>query len=898
MSEFFQQPEAVQIPSSNSQVKGQSMHPGALVNGVFWHWAQTLNQVTITLRKARNGIQKFITLFVVSIAIFSLVFSILAFVVIAPITFSEIFVFDFWKTPHMGIASFWFFILCLMFLFYRAQDSKSKKQKLQKYKDDLVVEATSIPSLDAVEKKKDLGSVLSEESHISLEEAFLLAKNSGHAQVTALHIFAGTLSSKSVSMLFVRLGITFDQIKDALRRRMTAQPSGTTQFNEVGQEIVAKAFVNTIEHHRAVISPIELFTESYESDEFIQELLFSVGIEKEQMENVVMWMRINEQLRERYLELRKASSFKPTTNMNRSYTAVATPFLDKVSQDLTLAAVYGRLPMLIGRDAELREIMRAIEGGRQSVVLVGQPGVGKVSIIHGIAELMAAEEVPEILQDKRLLRLDVPVIVSSQGGSGAEERLLYALHEVGASGNIVLVIEDIDQLVGASGGGVDLSSVLAGELDKGYTFVLATTTPQGYASSVERSVLAQKLEKINVEEPERNDAIQVLESKIGGIEGKNQVVFTYESVAALIDFSSRYMHDSFLPEKAVRLADEVALSVHKEAAGAQWPRVTKEHVATIVSEKTRIPITQVGQEEGQKLLRLEERMHERMIGQDDAVKAVASALRRARAELRAEGRPIANFLFLGPTGVGKTELAKTTAEVYFGNEESMLRFDMSEYQDKASVYRLIGTTGDGGLLTEAVRKNPFALLLLDELEKAHPDILNLFLQVMDDGRLTDGAGRTIDFTNVILISTSNAGTQYIQDAVARGEDMEVIRTSLMEQELKQVYRPEFLNRFDGVMIFKPLTQEDVVAIAYLMISKVMKRLEAKGITFQASDESVHELARAGYDPKFGARPLRRVIQERVDNAIAEVLLKGEVGRRDTLLLKAGGEIEIQKAAEL
>ena len=529
-----------------------------------------------------------------------------------------------------------------------------------------------------------------------------------------------------------------------------------------------------------------------------------------------MWIRINEQLRERYQAFRKAASFKPTKNMNSAYTAVATPFLDSVSHDLTRAAVYGRLPMMIGRESEMTGIMRAIEGGNKSVVLVGPHGVGKNAMISGIAQLMVEEKVPKILQDKRLVSLSIPHIVSAQGGSGAEERLLFALQEIGHSGNIVTVIENIDQVVGGSGGGVDLSAVLSSELEKGYTFVIATTTPQGYTGLVERSVLGQRLEKIGVDEPQRNDAIQVLESKIGGIENKNKVIFTYPSVAALIDLSARYMHDSYLPEKAIVLAQEVANAVSKRG---EWSRVEPEDVATIISEKTKIPVTQVGQEEGKKLLNLEERMHERIIGQEEAVKAVASALRRARVELRSKDRPIANFLFLGPTGVGKTELAKTTAEVYFGSENNMLRFDMSEYQDKASVYRLIGASGEGGLLTEAVRQNPFALLLLDELEKAHPDILNLFLQVMDDGRLTDGAGRTIDFTNVILISTSNAGTQYIQDEVAAGTELTVIREYLMNTELKQVYRPEFLNRFDGVMVFKPLSPEDVVAIAYLLMRR-------------------------------------------------------------------------------
>jgi len=309
-------------------------------------------------------------------------------------------------------------------------------------------------------------------------------------------------------------------------------------------------------------------------------------------------------------------------------------------------------------------------------------------------------------------------------------------------------------------------------------------------------------------------------------------------------------------------------------------------------------VTKVAEEEKEKLLNLEEEMHERMIGQDMAVDAVAAALRRARAELREGNRPIANFLFLGPTGVGKTELAKTTAQAYFGDEGSMIRFDMSEYQNQTSVAKLIGAAGQAGQLTEAVRQKPFSLLLLDELEKAHPDILNLFLQVMDDGRLTDGAGRTIDFTNVILIATSNAGTSYIQDEVVKETPLEQIKTHLIETELKQIYRPEFLNRFDDVIVFKPLTMDEVVQIAYLMIGQVAERLEAKGISFRADDEAVHELGELGYDPKFGARPLRRVIQDRVENVVADTLLQNKAGRRDTLVLKSGGKIEVEKAAEL
>lgn len=882
------------VPDTDRVESISGTYPGVLVNGTFWYWDEKMTDASIALRKARDSVQKFINGFVVIVAAFGLVWFVISIVLADAI---GVLTGDFWTQPNGGLFGLFVSLLAAQFLFYRRADARSKQVRLPILGADAVIETTEIASLDAVERKENIASALSVEARQAVEEAFALAKKSGHAEVMSLHIFAGSITTKPVGMLFVRLGITFDQIKDPIRRKMNTFPSGKTQFGANAQEIFARATHNSLQNARPAVSPVELFVESYNADEFIQELLYSVGVEREELENVVAWIRINEKLRERYEAFRKAASFKPKKGMNRAYTAVSTPFLDRVSEDLTRAAALGRLPLLIDRQKEVHDLLRSIEGGRQSVVLVGPPGVGKRSIIHGLAELMAAEQVPEILQDKRLVRIDVPVIVSSQGGAGAEERLLYALQEVGASGNIILVIEDIDQLVGESSGGVNLASVLAGELDKGYTFVIATTTPQAYTGGVEGSVLAQRIQKINVGEPARNDAIQVLESKIGGIENKNQVVFTYEALAALVDLSDRYMHESYLPEKAIKLAEEVALDV-KKSSSEPWPRVDKQRVAKIVSDKTNIPVTEVTREEGQKLLELEERIHERVIGQDEAVDAVASALRRARAELRAENRPIANFLFLGPTGVGKTELAKATAEVYFGSEEAMLRFDMSEYQDVSSIYRLIGGPGEGGLLTEAVRKNPFSLLLLDELEKAHPDILNLFLQVMDDGRLTDGAGRTIDFTNVILIATSNAGTQYIQDAVAEGTPIEEIKTRLVEEELKQIYRPEFLNRFDGIMVFKPLSEEDVVAIAYLMMNKVADRLKAKGMTLRASDEAIHELAKRGYDPKFGARPLRRVIQETVDNAIANIMLKGEVGRRDVLVLEPGGEVRIEKAAAL
>ena len=332
--------------------------------------------------------------------------------------------------------------------------------------------------------------------------------------------------------------------------------------------------------------------------------------------------------------------------------------------------------------------------------------------------------------------------------------------------------------------------------------------------------------------------------------------------------------------------------------------ITANDVAVTISEKTNIPLTEITKEESEKLLNLEQKIHERVVDQVEAVQMVAAALRRARAEMRDINRPIVNLLFLGPTGVGKTELAKTVAAVYFGDEKNMIRLDMSEYQEQSSINRLIGAppgyagSGGGGYLTEAVRKNPFSLVLLDEIEKAHPDIANIFLQVMDDGRLTDSSGRTVDFTNVILIGTSNAGTETIQNKMRQGVPVEQIRRELIDHELVSYFRPELLNRFDGIIVFKPLTIAEVEAIAKLMLREIKANLEQRGIGLKVTPQALAELAQAGFDPTFGARPLRRVIQQQVEDRLANYLLEGKINRRDTVVVEGGGNIRIDKAPAL
>lgn len=726
----------------------------------------------------------------------------------------------------------------------------------------------------------------------TVEEAYELAVKFKHASLAPLHLFIAALSHGDVPVVFGRLGIRFDDVRDPLNRRLLSLPVGDSPtFSSEAEQTLLAAFVNAFGQGRSAVSATEVFYEAYRRDAFVSELFYDLKVDEQRLTNVVEWIRITDRLRERYDEFRRAAAFKPTGPMNRAMTAVQTPALDAFSEDLTSAAVAGGLPLLIGREKEIDELFRVIEGGGQSVVLVGPEGVGKTAVISGVAERMVREDVPKLLQDKRLVSVVLPALMGGVSPAEVQARLLAVLADVGRSKNVVLVMRNIEQM------SEDLSQLLADALSRRVAFVIATTTPQGFTNVVERSTLYRVFEKVNVPEPDATTAIRIVESKVGEIEYELKAIFSYDAVERAVTLSDRYLHTAYLPKKAIEVCREAALLAVK--ARGENALVGGGDVEKVLADKTGIPMTAVGTDEKEKLLSLEEKIHARVIGQEEAVRAVAAALRRARAELRAADRPIATFLFLGPSGVGKTALAKAVAASYFGGENAMLRFDMSEYQDQASVYRLIGAPGgEAGLLTEAVRRNPFALILLDEFEKAHPNILNLFLQVFDDGRLTDAAGRTVDFTNAIIIVTSNAGTQYIQDAVAAGTPSDQMKTHLIEEELRGIYRPELLNRFDGVIVFRPLTPDDVQQIAYLMMGQVAERLETKGVKFRATDEAVLDLARKGFDPKFGARPLRRIITEEVDNAIATALLEGRVGRRDTIVLHPGGRIEIEKAEAL
>ncbi|MDD5109595.1 MAG: AAA family ATPase [Patescibacteria group bacterium] len=820
----------------------------------------------------------------------------------------------FWEQQNIWMLTFWWSLVVDSYLVYHFSQEYAKIQHIPRRARRGVTGAAAPPTSweTALQVRRgqtvNLSDLYTAEAIAAVEKSWEFAASSRHHAVAPLHLLVALLQFPAMTEMFVRLGAPFTRLNRLVTGALPryAVPTGNAlTFDAEYFEALFSAYEEAWSRQQKKVDLSELLVACVTTSEVVRDVLYDVKIDTDAIHNVAAWFRVRREQRARYHHLRSRTSYRPRrTTMDRAMTAVATPALDSFSQDLTQLARAGYLEPCLGRDHEVTEIFRIFSaGGRQNIVLVGNPGIGKRTIVNGVAQLMVAEDVPKFMQDKRLVSLSVARLISGVTASVAEERLLHCLNEAARSRNIILFINDVSKMVGISPGGsasLDLAGALAQALTQTGLRAITTALPTDYSRYVENHLLGQVLEKMNIEEPEGNDAIQILEAKVGAIEANYHVYFTYEAIAQAVKLSGRYLHDRFLPEKAIEVLDESAVRTLNEKG--RDSSVTGQDVALTVSEKTGIPLTEVTQQESAKLLNLEQEIHQRMVDQEEAVKLVSAAIRRARAELRDVRRPIVNLLFLGPTGVGKTELAKIVASVYFGRASELIRLDMSEYQEKSSVNRLLGAPagfeghGEGGYLTEAVRHHPFALLLLDEIEKAHPDILNLFLQVMDDGRLTDAVGRTVDFTNVILIATSNACTPTIQRLTAAGVSVAEVKAKLLSGELQQHFRPEFLNRFDSVVVFKPLGMPEVQKIARLMLQEVGKRLLEKGVSLQPTDAAIDELATAGYDPEFGARPLRRVIQERVDDAIATKILGGELERRDTIILDVGGRVTIKKPA--
>lgn len=818
----------------------------------------------------------------------------------------------YFNLPPDVILLFWFGAVCLAYVYYRSVRERNVRGKVEHhtYRDNETAPEKNVSVWGEVKKiprrlRHNIADAMTFEALAALGEGYFLADKNNHAAYLPEHLFYTLLSNNRIGNIFIRLGILTKTVEERMspvfdekKTARAADPSVMPLPSPDLLQVVFQAYEEAFNAHQDYVSVADLFLVAVKESPRLQEILYDLGVEKNKLVNVVEWARVRERLYRQYVEFRRAASRRPKSGMDRAMTALSTPNLNHFGEDMTLMSQMGALDVCVAREKEMDEIFRAISGGAANILLTGEPGVGKKSIIEGLSEKMVEDDVPARLRDKRLVRLSTSALLAGTTPSGALERLQIILNEVRRAGNVILFIHNIHELMGVSAGGgetsLDVAGTLAEHLGSSGWYLFATATAEAYTQQIANTSLGNVFTRVEVKEMNENQAIQVLESKVGRTEYKQNVFFSYGAIEKAVQLAGRFLHDEHLPGSALQVMAEAAvLARNKKGVNAL---VMVDEVTEVVAEKTHIPVTSVSADESSKLLHLEEMMHKSVIGQDEAVDAVANALRRARAEIRSVSRPIANFLFLGPTGVGKTELAKTIAKVYFGGEDKMVRLDMSEYQDKTSIYRLIGAPGEKGtgILTEAVRHAPFTLLLLDEIEKADKDILNLFLQVMDDGRLTDSTGRTVDFTNVIIIATSNAGTSYVSDQIKAGLSSEAIKERLLHGELRQYFRPEFLNRFDGIVLFKSLDRGAIKKVASLMLARVGKDLEAKGFELKFDDAALEFLADVGFDPEFGARPMRRAIQERVENKLAELVLSKKLKRRDVVTLGAGGEMKIEK----
>ncbi|OPX45447.1 negative regulator of genetic competence ClpC/MecB [Ruminiclostridium hungatei] len=643
----------------------------------------------------------------------------------------------------------------------------------------------------------------------------------------------------------------------------------------------------------------------------------------------------------------------------------STPTLNQFGRDLTDMARDGKVDPVIGRDKEIERVIQILSRRtKNNPCLIGEPGVGKTAIAEGLAQKIVEGNIPEILSDKRVVTLDLSSMVAGAKYRGEfEDRLKKAMEEIRKAGNVILFIDELHTIVGAGAaeGAIDASNILKPSLARGEIQVIGATTLNEYRKHIEKdAALERRFQPITVGEPSKEEAVEILKGVRDKYEAHHRVKITDDALEAAVKLSDRYITDRFLPDKAIDLVDEAAsrirlktftappdikdmeerverLSKEKEDAircqefekaarirddeqklkneldkvKDQWHQknqtktdtVTADEIAEIVASWTGIPVKKLAEEESERLLKMEDTLHNRVIGQDEAVKSISKAIRRGRVGLKDPKRPVGSFIFLGPTGVGKTELCKALAEAMFGDEKSMIRVDMSEFMEKHSVSKLVGSPpgyvgyDEGGQLTERVRRRPYSVLLFDEIEKAHPDIFNILLQILEDGRLTDSQGRVVDFRNTIIIMTSNVGARSITEPKRlgfsaakdeRAKNYEDMKNNVMG-ELKRMFRPEFLNRIDDIIVFHPLSEENIREIVKLMTDILVKRLKSNDIELEVGVEVLSHLAKKGYDPLFGARPLRRAIQSMIEDKLAEEMLEGKVKAGDSIKIEMDGD---------
>lgn len=792
----------------------------------------------------------------------------------------------------------------------------------------------------------------------AIDIATRISKSLHHSYIGTEHILLGLLKEGTgvASQVLADNGVEYDKVLELIEELIA--PGNAVAVLEDGlspraAHVLEVSKAEAARFHSEKIGTEHLLIAMIKETECVASRLLntlSVNVQKMYVDTLIAMGEDVSQYKDEF------QNGKPGKRKN----AEGTPLLDQFSRDLTELARDGKLDPVVGREAEIDRVIQILSRrSKNNPCLIGEPGVGKTAIVEGIAERIMGGMIPDTVLGKRVVSLDLSGIVAGSKYRGEfEERIKKVLAEVAKAGNVLLFIDEIHTIIGAGGaeGAIDASNILKPALARGEVQVIGATTIEEYRKYIEKdAALERRFQPVVVEEPTEEEAISILKGLRGQYESHHHVTITDEAVEAAVRLSARYINDRFLPDKAIDLMDEAAAKVRLHVGGdpreaaelrreiaesqetleqalsggdleaareAQTKRqeleekleklnakakqggrrhhqtVGEDEIADVVSGWTKIPVKKLTEGEAARLKKLEATLHKRVIGQEEAVSAVAKAVRRGRVGLKDPKRPIGSFLFLGPTGVGKTEISKALAEAVFGQEQAMIRVDMSEYMEKHSVSKMIGSPPgyvgheDGGQLSEKVRRNPYAVILFDEIEKAHPDVFNILLQVLDDGHITDSQGRKVDFKNTIIIMTSNAGAQAIVEpkklGFASGNDekqnYERMKGSVME-EVRRIFKPEFLNRIDETIVFRALNKDDMKQIVGLMTKELAKRCETQlGITLVVRDAAKQYIVDKAYDPKYGARPLRRKIQDEIEDPLAEKLLDGSIRRGDEVIV--------------
>lgn len=786
-----------------------------------------------------------------------------------------------------------------------------------------------------------------EKANKALNLAIASAQEMGHDYIGSEHVVLGLLKEGSGVAYTVlnKLGVTAEAYEKLVRERVgTGMPTSLTpdSFTPRTKQILQIAMMAGARLHNAYVGTEHLLIAVMEDEScYAMRFLRILGVD---------FNRITAELSALLNDTAFQSSGESAAGGDEKGNGKA---LEQFGRDLTQLAAQGKIDPVIGREQEIQRVIQILSRRtKNNPVLIGEPGVGKTAVAEGLALKIHSGDVPEILKNKRLVSLDLTGMVAGTKYRGDfEERIKNAIDEVKNDGNIILFIDELHTIIGAGSaeGSTDAANILKPALARGDFQVIGATTINEYRKYIEKdAALERRFQPVTVGEPSEEEAVAILKGLKDRYEAHHKVQITDESIEAAVKLSARYISDRFLPDKAIDLIDEAASRVRlraftapdnlqdlekeikdieQEKAAAvnsqdferaaslrdrqkemqerlekardEWADknersnsvVTPNDIADIVSMWTGVPVSQLTEEESQRLLRLEDTLHKRVIGQEEAVSAISRAIRRGRVGLKDKNRPIGSFIFLGPTGVGKTELSKALAEAMFGDEKAIVRFDMSEYMEKHTASRLVGSPPgyvgfeEGGQLTEAVRRKPYSVVLFDEIEKAHPDVFNILLQILEDGRVTDSQGKTVDFKNTVIIMTSNVGARLITEkqkslGFSEGDDTAASdfekTKELVMNELKNLFKPEFLNRVDDIIVFHKLTKENTLQIAEKMLSALQKKLQDMDIHMEFAPEAVSAVADKGYDPVYGARPLRRVIQNDIEDSISEKMLEGSI----------------------